>query len=200
MFYCDLEYYIDWSEGSVTELRSFTRGDVRRRKDPEFHGRPTQERERAAVIRNPSYYFSSGLHFNRLGESSPQFWESVEGVFGHEAPLVTLTVPYISAFKDWAYTHVFRAIAKGYYGTMANLQVDALKESPIPLVVPSLGAQLEEVIRLKKEHPEAVFYDNEQWVAMTISISAAMISSSHEDSKDAIQWVLRNASRPGVVE
>ena len=106
----------------------------------------------------------------------------------------------LSLFKQWAFTHYFRVIAKAYFGTMSNMQVDALKEVPIPLINPNEYEKLAYLVQRKKTSPEKTQYNDVEWIKFSEAVGDSTIKSSHDDLLQTINWVIRNASRPGAIE
>ncbi len=82
-YYVPTQYFIDWSRNAVSRLRTATIADVKRRTGAVHRIRPSDEITRAAVIRNPEYYFRKGLTFSWAGVYSPTFRYNTPTPFDH---------------------------------------------------------------------------------------------------------------------
>ena len=87
-YYVPTQYFIDWSKDAVNRLRTATRADVKQRKDQADKIKPADNTAKAAVIRNPQYYFRQGLTFSPTGIYSPTFRVGCDAVFGNKGSTI----------------------------------------------------------------------------------------------------------------
>lgn len=198
MFGSDDYYWINWSDQSVKEMKNFSRADVKRRTDPSFIGTPVQEKEKAAVIRNPNYYFKYGIHYTRLGEKAPQFWKSSIGIFGNEAPLILSERLDPDILMSFLSSHPFRFLCKAFFGSMTKMQVDALKECTIPLSMVGAPKQVT-MIRQMKKNETKIHERLEPWLELSNKIGLEY-GLDEKQMEEIYRWLERKFAKPGVIE
>jgi hypothetical protein len=199
MFWCPVEYYIDWSTISVNELKTFTMADAKRRKDPSFIGSTTQEKERAAVLRNTKFYFKDVLNFSMAGEQAPVIWKSWGAVSSDMASI--LTSDYIQSNDLLAITssHFYSFGVKAFFSTIARVKTDSMRQMPIPLIISDYSLKIEELINRCSTGDRIRSRFDEDWLQISNSVSNeyCLIDS---DLDELNLWTTRRYSRPGVIE
>jgi hypothetical protein len=200
MFYTPVEYYIDWSVDSVSELYNFTRADVRRRLEPGFNGTAKQESERAAVIRNPSFYFSNCLHASSAGEEAPQVWAPWGGISGHKSSIVVPIRLDWKALLCLMSSHPFSLLVKPYRGSLADTGQEQLSMTSVPMNASTIdfGESIDSLIQ-KKKSGGILTRNDPEWNGVDKAISQAL-SFAQEDEAEVFLWRTRRFSRPGVIE
>lgn len=190
MFHCRSQYYINWSSKCVRELKSATRGDVKRRLNPNFIGTEKQERDVAAVIRNADCYFQPMINVSLASDVAPQYWIGTIGVPGHKASIVQ-TKNYDSNLLLGALaSHIFIYLAKAFRGTLVGLEIQAQNESPLPLIINKNSiSSVNELVQNKISGGE-IRYDNEKYWDTSIS-SWSSVHLTHDDKEEIKRWFTR---------
>ena len=198
MFYCEPEYFIDWSAKTVNELRSFTIADVKRRTNPSFVGNAKQEKNCAAVVRNDSFYITPHLHMTLAGENAPQIWMPFGGITGHGTSILSPKIHTNSNLIGYLSSTLFAMLAKGLRGSLANTEVGTLSFSPIPLLLPDCEQKISKLIEFKKARGR-LSRENETWQELSDYI-AQELGLSAEQISEVNRWAERRYCRPGVVD
>lgn len=198
MFYCEPEYFIDWSAKTVNELRSFTIADVKRRTNPSFVGNAKQEKNCAAVVRNDSFYITPHLHMTLAGENAPQIWMPFGGITGHGTSILSPKIHTNSNLIGYLSSNLFAMLAKGLRGSLANTEVGTLSFSPIPLLLPDCEQKISKLIEFKKARGR-LSRENETWQELSDYI-AQELGLSAEQISEVNRWAERRYCRPGVVD
>ncbi|MFC1620386.1 Eco57I restriction-modification methylase domain-containing protein [Candidatus Neomarinimicrobiota bacterium] len=165
-YYVPTKYYIDWSTIAVQRLRTATCADVKRRRGRASQIRPRDENTLAAVIRNPEYYFRSGITFSDTGIYSPSFRQSSGSVFDQKGSII---VPTGNLSRDmllgllssiWA-----RYIYKNFVNHTVSSHVDSIKEFPCiqdPDVLGGIEEKVRQIIDKQKNDPHYEYFSSEQ--------------------------------------
>lgn len=134
-FWSPVEFWIDWSERSVKELRkraNYTNGTPRK-----------------AYIRNEHYYFTKGIRFTTTGLYAPTFELSHGGVFSHMSSLILPNDASWTNFLLGVLTSpLVRYIVKSFLQTTVHAEADIIRQIPIPCVT---SAQAEEISQLVED-------------------------------------------------
>lgn len=133
-YYVPTQYFIDWSRGAVKRLQTATIADVKRRRDKLDEMTPRDEITRAAVIRNPDYYFREGLTASRVGEYSPTFRFTSDGPFDSGCSNLYFSDSSIKLACGILCSKLQRYLFMQFTNHTVNSQVDDLKDLPILLI------------------------------------------------------------------
>ena len=87
-YYVPTQYFIDWSKEAVNRLKTATRADIKEYKGQVNKIKPADCTSKAAVIRNPQYYFHQGLTFSPTGVYSPTFRLGCNAIFGNKGSTI----------------------------------------------------------------------------------------------------------------
>ncbi len=122
-YWSPVDYWIDWSEESVRELK-------RRAKWPA--GKPKRPR-----FQNAQYYFQPGIRFSRAGLYAPMFELSFGGVFSDKGSLIianesAITLYLLAVLNSQLCRYLTKSFI--YHGVMT--EVDAIRQ--IPIMVPTV--------------------------------------------------------------
>jgi len=119
-YWVPTQYYIDWSASAVGRLRSAA-------------ALPSGA-SRKAYIRNEEFYFRPGLTYSRTGVYAPTFRLSSGTVFDTEGCCLFTDLIPLGALLGLLCSNVVRYLLKVYIDHSVHVQVDDLKEVPIPLL------------------------------------------------------------------
>ncbi len=145
-YWSPVDYWIDWSQDAVTELK-------RRNSLPV--GTPRKPR-----YQNSQFYFASGIRFSPAGLYAPMFEISHGGVPGHKGSIILPCDESLTYFLlPVLCSPVSRYLTKNFLQHTVMTEIDIVKQIPIP--VPSKKQFVEmsniciEVIDKKKQNMSA---------------------------------------------
>jgi len=128
-YYVPTGYFIDWSQDAVHRLYTATIADVKERRGHQDQIRVSDRTARAAVIRNPDFYFRKGITFSDTGMYSPSFRQNCGSLFDQKGSVI---IPNDPEHRDlllgllcsvWA-----RYVYKVYVNHTISSHVDSIKE------------------------------------------------------------------------
>jgi len=125
-------YFIDWSRAAILRLRTATIADVKRRKGEQERIRPSDEATRAAVIRNPQFYFRPGITFSRTGIYAPTYRLSCSSAFDTEGSVICSDVLEPKPMLGLLSSHLARFLIKTMIDHTVHAQVEDVKLIPLP--------------------------------------------------------------------
>lgn len=165
-YYVPTGYFINWSQDAVHRLHTATIADVKERRGQQNQIRESDRTVRAAVIRNPSYYFRKGITFSDTGMYSPSFRQSCGSVFDQKGSVV---IPHNAEHRDlllgllcsvWA-----RYIYKVFVNHTVSSHVDSIKEFRCLMNTTqeeSIKQLVSSIIQSQKENPDYPYQSHEQ--------------------------------------
>lgn len=160
------QYYIDWSEDSVTRLRTATIADIKRRKGQEDRITSSDEETIGAYIRNPQYYFRSGVSFSPTGIYSPTFRCGSGTIFGNKGSTI-----FSESFKRDTLLWILCSLTARYLLKVfcshtvetGEEVIGQLNVPPIPTDVDErLCAQVGSIIEKQQQNPDYSYHQFEQ--------------------------------------
>lgn len=165
-YYVPTGYFIDWSRSAVQRLKSATVADVKRNRGEGERIKPQDETARAAVIRNPDFYFMEGLTFSDSGAYSPTFRQSVGSAFDQKGSVI---IPNTGVDRDILLGVVCSLWARYVYKTFVNhtvsAHVDSIKELPIPRNLSEaqeIGVLVRQIVTKQEANPRYLYHLYEQ--------------------------------------
>jgi hypothetical protein len=202
-YWVPTNYYIDWSTDAVHRLRTATVADRKRRRGIAVE--PADEHQRAAVIRNETYYFKAGITFSDSGVYSPTFRQSAGSVFDQKGSLI---VPDATVDRDAMLavlcSRVVRYILKVFINHTVSAHVDSIKAIPIPeptLVSPELARLTRDIVGQQQANPR---YDFAGEAAEIDDIVATAYGLEPGDVREIALWYVRRyralADNQGVTD
>jgi hypothetical protein len=198
MFWSRIEYYIDWSEKRVNELRNHSVADVKRRKNLEFIGNEKQEKTRAAVIRNERFYFTDCLHISVSGENAPQTWLGWKGIPGTKCLILTSSIVPAEHLLSIISGQIFIFLAKAFRGSLSDTGQNQIASTPVPKNHQNHDKLIQKIVSGKK-NGDAMDYFNPNWMELC-EAQAKDYGFSDEDYSEFLRWKIRRFTRPGVIE
>ncbi len=151
-YYVPTNYFIDWSQEAVKRMKTLT---IRQR---DGKGKDVK----AAVIRNPSYYFKEGITLSHTGMYSPMFRINNPGPFnvGGSCIFSVLDYNFILGILNSKLIKLFFKI--GINGSV-NASEDPIKEIPFCILQNKKIIQLvKQIIEKQKQNPRYDYMSNEQ--------------------------------------
>lgn len=119
-FWSPVDYWVDWSERAVTELRKRASWET---------GTPKK-----SYIRNEQYYFQRGIICTVTGLYAPTYQLNFGGIFGHKANLISpfqlLITKYLLVLLT---SKISRYFAKNMICSTADFSTDYFRHLPIPV-------------------------------------------------------------------
>ena len=198
MFWSEIEYFIDWSEERVLELRNHTVADVKRRNNSEFIGSEKQENTRAAVIRNPSFYFTDCLHISVSGENAPQTWIGWNGVPGTKCLILNSSIYSSEHLLSIVSGQIFIFFAKAFRGSLSDTGQNQIASTPVPKNNRNHSEIISLIVEKKKDGRKIGYFDQD-WMKLNKAQSVDY-GFSNDDYAEFERWKNRRFTRPGVIE
>lgn len=119
-FWSPIDYWIDWSEGSVKTLKKRNKWSPGTPKKPRFQ--------------NKEHYFKSGIRFSPTGLYAPTFELSFGGVFGHNGSLI---LPFSDEITKYLLgvlcSPITRYLTKNFLQHTVKAEIDVVRQIPIPV-------------------------------------------------------------------
>lgn len=165
-YFVPTDYFIDWSKNSVMRLKTATIADVKRRKGQLEKIRPSDEKTKAAVIRNPEYFFRPGISFSPTGVYSPSFRIGCSAVFGNKGSTIFFLGDESTAVLGVLTSTAARYLLKNYLSHTVETGEDVLNRLVLPVFdkteLATIAQHVEQVIEKQKKNPRYAYYADEQ--------------------------------------
>ncbi|WP_395094553.1 Eco57I restriction-modification methylase domain-containing protein [Armatimonas sp.] len=145
-YYVPTGYFIDWSKSSVDDLRTLTIADVKEDKNEDNKIQLDDNEKRAAVIRNPQYYFRKGVTFSPTGIYSPSFRIGCGTVFGNKGSTIFSDNISPEGVLGYSSNLIARYVLKSYLSHTVETGEEVLSQLPIPLLDVNITSQIETLI------------------------------------------------------
>jgi hypothetical protein len=146
-YHVPTEYFIDWSEASVHRLHTATRADVKRGQGRTNGITAADEATRAAVIRNPQFYFRDGLTFSPTGEYSPSFRVGSASVFGNKGSTIFFDGAGSKAMLGLLASRAARYLLKVYLSHTVETGEEVLTRLPVPDMTDEQAAKMKQLVQ-----------------------------------------------------
>lgn len=192
-YHVPTNYFIDWSIKTVERLKTATTADIKHSWGDKKISTQKEKETRAAVIRNPSYYFRLGITFSDTGIYSPTFRQSAGSVFDQKGSII---IPHDQQNRDLLLGILCSKLARYIYKTFVNhtvsSHVDSIKEFPIKInetLFRKIKEQVENIVRKQIENSLYPYYKHEQ-----ISIDELIYNLyelTKEDVREIELWYCR---------
>ena len=195
-YYVPTEYFIDWSREAVRRLKTATVADVKRaRGDSDI--RAADATTRAAVIRNPEYYFKEGLTFSDSGIYSPTFRRNAGSAFDQKGSVI---IPTDDGVRDTLLGLVCSRWARYVYKTFVNhtvsSHVDSIKEFPCAVgesANAELASLVSQIVETQKTDPRYPYHLHEQKEIDRLVYE--LYGLNEEDIREVELWYCRRYPR-----
>ena len=148
-------YFIDWSQAAVNRLRTATIADVKRRKGESNQIKASDETTRAAVIRNPQFYFRNGVTFSPTGIYSPTFRMGCNSIFGNKGSTLFSDSVNPNILLGLLATTLSRYLLKNYSSHTVETGEEVLGQLPLAQLEPKQETQLAELVEAIIEKQKA---------------------------------------------
>ncbi len=149
-YYVASEYFIDWSRESVKSLYERSRYKTKK-----------------ANLRNPDYWFKSGITYSARGVYSPTFRLNSSSIFdSNGSSLFPKSNIDINLFLGLLCSKFIKYYLKNFIGHTIASEVDELKQIPVSLdnknVCSQIVQKVKSIINKQKSESEYNYFDNEQ--------------------------------------
>lgn len=197
-YHVPTQYYIDWSIDSVKRLKTLTRADRKRLQgDSNSSITSADERTKAAVIRNPSYYFAKGLTFSRTGIYSPTFRLSSGGVFDSKGNFIDCfrcsPISALGVLNSLAVKYLMKV----FLCHTVQSESEAIENLPTPFVevneYPEIEILVKDIIKKQKINLRYPYYLYEQ--KDIDKCVYRLYNLSYEDIREIELWYCRRYSK-----
>jgi len=170
-YFVESDFFVDWSEKNVTKMKKFTIADVMRSQGEKKIPKKSWEKNLAAAIRNPSYYFKNGITFSRIGLYSPTFRINSNSIFDVNGPTFfikdelkeAISLAYVLGILC---SKLNRYIIKKFVNNSVSSQVEDIKKLLIPICEKPQKQEIEklvkEIIKKQKKNPDYNYQNHEQ--------------------------------------
>jgi phage regulator Rha-like protein len=191
------QYFIDWSKTAVQRLKTATIADVKQRKGQINKIKPDDSKKRAAVIRNPHYYFRQGITFSRTGQYAPTYRLNSASVFDTEGS--SILSEKMSAFTMLALliSTLSRYIVKSFVNHTVHAQIEDIKEFIVPDIdqetVKKIELLVSKIIIQQKANPRYPYYLYEQKEINQIIYK--LYGLTDEDIREIELWYCRRYNK-----
>lgn len=193
-YYVPTQYFIDWSKEAVQRLRTATIADVKRRKGETHRIRASDETTRAAVIRNPEYYFTEGVTFSRTGFYAPTFRLGSSSVFDSDGSSIFQdTLPTLALLAILT-SMLSRYFIKIMIDHTVHAQIEDVKElnmpnDPVPQSIEQLEDLVDNIIQQQKSNHRYPYWLHEQ--KQIDALVYQLYELSEEDIREVELWYCR---------
>jgi type I restriction-modification system DNA methylase subunit len=200
------QYFINWSQNAVKRLRTATIADVKQRKGEINKIKPGDNTKRAAVIRNPQYYFREGITFSPTGIYSPTFRLGCTAIFGNKGSTIFFNGAEAKVILGILTSTLARYLLKSYVSHTVETGEEVLKRFILPLLdaefVDKLQNLVEQIIEKQKDNLYYPYHLHEQ--KEIDALVYQLYGVSEEDIREIELWYCRRypklAEAQGVIE
>jgi len=196
-YYVPTQYFIDWSKTAVQRLKTATIADVKRRKGQINKIQPGDVTKRAAVIRNPNYYFHQGLTFSPTGVYSPTFRLGCGAIFGNKGSTIFFRGADPKVMFGLLTSTLSRYLLKCYLSHTVETGEEVLTRLILPQLDTNTACRLkslvEQIIQKQKDNSHYPYHLHEQ--KEIDAIVYQLYGLSDEDIREVELWYSRRYSK-----
>lgn len=196
-YYVPTQYFIDWSKTAVKRLRTATIADVKLDKGESNKIKHGDNTKRAAVIRNPQYYFHQGLTFSPTGIYSPTFRLGCGAIFGNKGSTIFFTEVDPKVILSILTSTLSRYLLKSYVSHTVETGEEVLTRLILPTLDTSTTKRLkdlaEQIIKKQKTNSQYPYHLYEQ--KEIDAIVYQLYGLSDEDIREIELWYCRRYSK-----
>jgi hypothetical protein len=191
-YWVPTDYFIDWSESALSSIKSRTIADVYRRKGRLVPPRKTHyETTVAGLIRNPEFYFITGITFSDTGFYAPTFRLSGGAAFDVMGMTIFSSMNARQVCGLLA-SRLTRFWVKNCINTTVHTQVDGLKLVPCALLFKHespIGSAVASIQEKQKHTPRYDYASNEQLEIDRLVYEAYGLNE--DDIREVENWYAR---------
>ncbi len=155
-YWVPTNYFIDWSEWAVDRMKTLTTRERNR-----LRGDAGGNDSIASRFQNADSYFAVGITFSSRGVYAPTFRRNSGTCYDKESSGIFIsgnTDEVLGVLASKAGKHHL----KGFLQQTVSMDVDALKEFPVPLRVPRIADLVSSIIEQQGTTPRYDYASNEQ--------------------------------------
>lgn len=185
-YYVPAYYYIDWSSWAVNRIKTLTIGERERNANTSICSR----------FQNTDTYFKKGISFSITGIYAPTFRLNGKAVYDVKSSLISFGVDQ----SDVAYllgilcSKLIKMISKAYIYHTVDMQVNAIKEIPLPILTNASITCLVEQI-LDDRITRKAICDYKQIQKEIDMIVMQLFGLDNNDIKEVEDWYARRYPR-----
>jgi hypothetical protein len=165
-YWVPTDYFIDWSESAVSQIRNDTIATVRQRNGkPVPADKPHYHRTLASALRSPQTYFIIGISFSHTGNYSPTYRLGSGALYDMAGSTIfTHTqIHDVESFVSVLSSKLVRYTFKVYTNTSVNASEDPLKLVQIAINLNRhINRLVNNIINKQKSDPRYDYASNEQ--------------------------------------
>ncbi|HRP06708.1 MAG TPA: hypothetical protein PLV87_17475, partial [Opitutaceae bacterium] len=185
------EYFIDWSESSVSALRSDTIADIYKRQGKSVAiGKPHYNKTLASALRNQEFYFRRGITFSHTGMYSPSFRESGSALFDMAGSTMFLEGSLQDEILSSLNSRIWVSLFRNYVNATVNTSEDPIKDVPLPLNIPEAASVAVRSIVGKQARDRRYDYASNEQLEIDRLVYAAY-GLNDGDIKEVENWYAR---------
>jgi hypothetical protein len=177
-YWVDTNYYIDWSEWAVTEIKTLVGldGKIKSR------------------YQNISFYFKNGIDYSQTGVYSPTFRINSGAVFNTEATSI-FGVFEIMSFLGFLTSKMTRFFIKNFIDNTVHASADKLKEctSLVNTELENVKKEVAQIVAKQQSDPRYDYASHEQIEIDKLVYEAYGLSQ--EDVQEVENWYARRYSK-----
>lgn len=173
-YWVDTNYYIDWSEWGVNQIKTLTGADGRLK----------------SRFQNTSYYFQDGIDYSQTGVYSPTFRSNSGAVFNTEATSI-FGIFEKKSFLGFLTSKITRFFIKNFIDNTVHASADKLKETTIltKTEIQPIKNLVELIIEAQKSNPRYDYASHEQIEIDKLVYEAYGLNA--EDVQEVENWYAR---------
>lgn len=145
-YHVPTDYFIDWSERAVGHL---------------MEGTMIRPESTTPYPRNTDTYFKPGITFSSRGIYAPTFRFGCNAVYDKESSGIFTRLP-VDSMIGLLGSRFARFLLKGVIQQTVSMDVDALKELPVPLPLSPVGGLVNEIVEKQRPNSRYDYASNEQ--------------------------------------
>jgi len=173
-YYVPTPYFIDWSEDSVTRLKTHK----------------TLKGKIASRFQNKQYYFKNGIAYSMTGNYSPTFRSSSLGFFDVKSPLIISTFFEMDYLAGILSSILIRYFCKLFIYNTVDIPNDAIKNIIIPVYQnQKITVYVSKIKQKQKQNLKYDYMTNEQ--IEIDKLIYEMYNLNEEDIEEVENWYFR---------
>ena len=177
-YWVDTNYYIDWSEWAVNEIKTLVGEDGRVK----------------SRYQNVSFYFKNGIDYSQTGVYSPTFRINSGAVFNTEATSI-FGIFEIKSFLGFLTSKMTRFFIKNFIDNTVHASADKLKEctSLVNTELVNVKKKVAQIISQQQSNPRYDYASHEQIEIDNLVYEAYGLN--YEDVQEVENWYARRYSK-----
>lgn len=163
-YFSPTNYFIDWSEESITRMKTFTVQDVKKHLG-KTNITNKNKIEIASRFLNTDYFFTKGITFSFTGIYSPTYRINSNSVFQDAGSGIFTDMFPPEYLLGILCSKISKYVLKSFVNNSINSSIDSIKLIPIPIknkFQKQIEKLVQNIINKQKKNPEYNYQTNEQ--------------------------------------